>query len=313
MYIEKLAQQVRAFRRPYAVFPDARTGFEAFLRPVMEEEKGTVLLPAYVGWSPREGSGVFDPIEKLGLSYGFYRMDDSLRIELDHLETCLKSNLVRVLVLIHYFGFVDPAYEQAVSLARRYGAMILEDEAHAMLTDLVGGLSGRLGDACIFSLHKLLPLRSGGMLIVNNAETSLLTRVGCRSTLKSTLWEFDLKLISERRERNACLLSQLLQPLEEYVSPLWGKPQSGEVPQTYPVFIQTVSRDEVYFAMNKSGFGVVSLYHTMIDQIPEKEFPTSHRISRQILNLPVHQDIMPSDLEALVEQLARCVKSLPII
>ncbi len=137
MYIEKLAQQVRAFRRPYALFPNARTGFEAFLRVIMDQEKGTVLLPAYVGWSPREASGVFDPVEKLELSYDFYRMDHSLHIELDHLESLLKSKPVRLLVLIHYFGFVDPAYEQAVSLARRHGAMILEDEAHAMLTDLV--------------------------------------------------------------------------------------------------------------------------------------------------------------------------------
>ena len=313
MRVEKLAQQVRAFRRPYTFFPNARTGFEAFLRAVMEEEKGTVLLPAYVGWSARERSGVFDPVEKLGLSCAFYGMDNSLHIELDHLETCLKSNLVRVLVLIHYFGFVDPAYEQAVSLARRHGATILEDEAHAMLTDLVGGLSGRLGDACVFSLHKLLPLCRGGMLMVNDAESSLLTRVVAHSTLESTPWDFDLKLISERRRRNACLLSELLQPLEEHVTPLWGTPRSGEVPQTYPVLIRTVSRDEVYSAMNKAGFGVVSLYHTMIDQITEKEFPISHRISRQILNLPVHQDIMPIDLEALVEQLASYVKSLPAI
>ena len=49
-----------------------------------------VLLPAYVGWSAKEGSGVFDPVDELGVPYAFYRLDDRLRIDLYGLEQCLR-------------------------------------------------------------------------------------------------------------------------------------------------------------------------------------------------------------------------------
>lgn len=310
MYIEKLARQSNEFRRSCFTFANARSAFLAFLKAVLAKVDEKVLLPAYVGWSEREGSGVFDPIAELGLSYAFYKIDHRLRIDLDHLEHLFQTHQVKVLVLIHYFGYVDPNYAQAIDLARRHGALVLEDEAHAMLTDLVGGKSGRLGDACIFSLHKMLPLKEGGMLVVNSGRESLLKPSEWAEVNLPSPWEYDLYEISRRRCRNAELLCKLLEPLREEVEPLWDKPQLGEVPQTYPVIVRNVSRDQLYFAMNKAGFGVVSLYHTMIKQIALEEFPVSHQLARQILNLPVHQDVESDALEAMVDQLAQCIKLL---
>jgi dTDP-4-amino-4,6-dideoxygalactose transaminase len=57
--------------------------------------------------------------------------------------------------------------------------------------------------------------------------------------------------------------------------------------------------------MNAAGFGVVSLYHTLISQVPPQSFPAAVRVSRRILNLPVHQDISHEALEAMVSELAR--------
>ncbi len=308
--IEKLAQPNPRFRRPYRVFVNARTAFKAFLRQIGLKPDERVLLPAYVGWSSREGSGVFDPIGELGLAYAFYRMDDQLHTDLAHLEQLLREGRSRVVVLIHYFGYVDPGYERAVELAREYGALILEDEAHAMYTDLIGGVSGRLGDACIFSLHKLLPLERGGMLVVNPGRESLLESVPAGDIELPSPWEFDMRAISLRRRENAERLSELLAPLAGQVDSLWGPPPADQVPQTYPVLIRKASRDQVYFAMNEAGFGVVSLYHTMVDAITPQEFPASHRLSRQIMNLPVHQDAKPEALEAMVAQLGKCLQSL---
>ena len=57
--------------------------------------------------------------------------------------------------------------------------------------------------------------------------------------------------------------------------------------------------------MNAAGFGVVSLYHTLIDQIPRDEFPDSVELSRTILNLPVHHEADTDSLAALVAELDR--------
>jgi dTDP-4-amino-4,6-dideoxygalactose transaminase len=97
----------------------------------------------------------------------------------------------------------------------------------------------------------------------------------------------------------------LLVPLYDWLTPLFPQIREGIVPQTLPVIVSQSSRDALYFEMNRRGFGVVSLYHTLIQQIREVEYPDSYWLSRRILNLPVHQDIQPGDLEAMVNQLAQ--------
>src|SRR5215204_5229555 len=140
-----------SFHRPMAAFENARSAFKAVLAQAARFKRRTVLLPAYIGWSHREGSGVFDPVRELGLSYQFYQVDHELRIDLEDLRRQLEAHSPSVLLLIHYFGYIDPGYPKAAELAQRHDAVLVEDEAHAMLTDLVGGACGRLGDVCLFS------------------------------------------------------------------------------------------------------------------------------------------------------------------
>ena len=69
--IPKVACDVGAYRRTMVAFPSARTAFKAFLARAGFSAGDRVLLPAYVGWSPREGSGVFDPVRELQLPCAF--------------------------------------------------------------------------------------------------------------------------------------------------------------------------------------------------------------------------------------------------
>ena len=301
--IPKIGQDRAAFERPVLLFASAREAFRQFLERVARPPD-RVLLPAYIGWSPREGSGVFDPIAAVGLTAGFYRVDASLHIDVAHLEHELARG-ARVVVLIHYFGHVDPSYRQAVELARAYGAVVVEDEAHAMFTDLIGGLCGRLGDVCLFSLHKLLPVATGGALAVNPRGRSLVAGLTADPTIPSP-WDFDFLALARTRRRHASLLATLLVPLAGRIDPLWSF-GPDEVPQTFPVRVRGVSRDLLYEQMNAAGFGVVSLYHTMIDAIRPAEFPISHELARSVMNLPVHQEASEPTLRALVDELARLV------
>ena len=304
--IEKTACEPAAFSRPYRLYANARSAFQSLLSALEFQPRETVLLPAYVGWSSKEGSGVFDPIAELHLPHDFYRVDNQLHIDLNDLESRLQSGRVKVVVLIHYFGYVDPAYSEAVDLARRYGAWVIEDAAHALFSDRVGGICGRLGDACIYSLHKMLPIQ-GGMLAVPYRHAELLGAVESDGGENPTPWAFDFFAIAQRRRQNAQHLVALLEPLAEEVTLLRPSLAVGEVPQTLPVLIRHVSRDTLYFGLNKAGFGAVSLYHTLIPQISEREYPDSHHLARTILNLPVHQDVHPEQLDALAAKLCRQV------
>ena len=309
--IEKVARDGSAFRRTLLPFDSAREAMKAYLRSLGMRSGQRVALPAYIGWSAREGSGVFDPIRELGLDAAFYRVDRRLRIDLDDLRRVLADGSVGCVVLIHYFGYADPNVGTAAALARAAGAAVLEDEAHAMLTDLVGGATGRLGDACIFSLHKLLPLASGGSLVINGAERPMRADAAAAVAPDRRPFDFDLAEISRRRRSNAELLNRLIARAAPAAEPLWGPPGAAEVPQTYPVLVHGVSRDHVYAAMNAEGFGVVSLYHTMIDEIGPDQFPDSHYLARRVMNLPVHQDATPEHLERLVECLVHVVADAP--
>ena len=303
--IGKKALDYQQFQRPYRLFLNARSAFKNFLSTINLKRGEKILLPAYVGWSEQEGSGVFDPIEELKLSYDFYNIDSQLHIDIENLKKQLSGNKIKVLVIIHYFGYIDPSYKLAVSLAREKGTLVVEDEAHAMLSDLFGGGCGRLADATIFSLHKLLPVEKGGMLIFNSHS-----QIGSYLTKDSFLkeitlpWQFDLFHISQKRREHTKILERLIAPLNEKIVPLRTPLEEGIVPQTFPVLIKNGGRDYLYFMLNNAGFGVVSLYHNLIEQIPKNKYPLSYGLSEEILNLPVHQDCTKDLLGQMVDTIA---------
>ena len=305
--ITKSAENSSNYARRIVPFQAARKAFGAILN-ALEISRGKVLLPAYIGWSPREGSGVFDPIASLNLDYGFYALDERLRIDIERLRTELQSGRIRVLVIIHYFGYVDPAYAEAVKIAKEHDVYVLEDEAHAMLSDIVGGICGRLGDACIYSFHKILPVESGGAAIINDPESPLAQSLVADPDCELPLSHFDLKCVADRRRTNSLTLDRLVRELAPEIAPLFGVPGCCEFPQSYPVIIPNESRDRLYHEMNAAGFGVVSLYHTLIPQISSEFFPAAAKVSRHILNLPVHQDASENELGSMVRELASRVR-----
>jgi dTDP-4-amino-4,6-dideoxygalactose transaminase len=308
MAISNHARDKNRFVRHMEYFPNARTAFTAYLRSLDFSHGEAVLLPAFIGWSAQEGSGVFDPIAQLGLNHGFYAMDEHLNIDLDSLERAFTERTVRLFVIIHYFGYVDPHYRQAVAIARRHGALVLEDEAHALYTDLVCGLAGRLGDAAIFSLHKMLPVSGGGLLCLNGNPSGAGPTSGEKPPY--AVMDYDLYSIAQRRVENAVALEAQLREYPDDVIPLRPAPRAGEVPQTFPVVIRRVRRDRLYEVMNAAGWGVVTLYHTLIEQISREEFPRSFQLSGRILNLPVHQEAQPDDMGPMVQCLMDCVATL---
>src|SRR5690349_15238098 len=108
MSVKKIATTATAFRQRAVSFPDARSAFRYWLTSLQLAPADVVLLPAYIGWSSREGSGVFDPVRQLSLRHAFYPVDRSLHIDVDAFERALTAGPVRAAVLIHYFGVPDP-------------------------------------------------------------------------------------------------------------------------------------------------------------------------------------------------------------
>jgi dTDP-4-amino-4,6-dideoxygalactose transaminase len=202
---------------------------------------------------------------------------------------------------MHYFGFPDAGAGALAGAARSQGIRVLEDQAHSMLSDIVGGACGWWGDAAIYSFHKLLPVPDGGALLLPECEPAFESLLADAQECEAIrFYEYDLRLIAERRRSNARALLRLLASYRTPVTPLYKDVPPGVVPQTLPVLVPSDLRDELYFRLNDEGYGVVSLYHTLIDVIQPEFYPESLATSKAILNLPVHQDISEAGLEELV-------------
>jgi dTDP-4-amino-4,6-dideoxygalactose transaminase len=310
MMIEKKPVFDRCHPRKFVHFPRARDAFSWFLRKLEARRGEMILLPAYIGWSPREGSGVFDPIREIGLSPVFYHMREDLNIDKVDFIRKLADYPVRFALLIHYFGFVDDHYPELVACLRDKGVVSIEDSAHALLTDLVGLGCGRLGDASIFSLHKILPVETGGLLAIqcNSPVNMVSLDHGVDERTRVNPWEYDLIEISQRRKWNYQYLMDKLEDLEKWIKPLHPILKISEVPQTLPVQIKLGSRDILYHKMNSLGFGVVSLYHSLIEEIDRSVYEQEAALSHSILNLPIHQDVDKNSIDAMVEALCACMK-----
>jgi dTDP-4-amino-4,6-dideoxygalactose transaminase len=290
-------------------FVNARSAFLGFLNALQADADDIVLLPSYIGVSGREGSGVFDPIRRCGVGFAFYAQDADLHTDVTDFERQLVRLRPKVVVLIHYFGWPDPAYAELVRLAHERGVLVLEDSAHAMLSDIIGGIVGRLGDASIWSLHKLLPVPSGGLLLLNAPTRHLAKSLPPGAASIEDPLAHDLARMSERRRSKAAQLMAGVHSMVEELEPLRDELPVGVVPQTFPVRIRRVSRDRLYGSMNAAGFGVVSLYHTLIPEISRDTYPESHALSRVILNLPLHDSASSTDLDRLIVALGDHIAS----
>lgn len=294
-------------RRPAFFYGSAREGMRDFLVNTPPAIRRKVLLPGYIGWSPREGSGVFDPVKSLGLDAAFYGLREDLSVDLEEMAELAGTGEFGVAVVIHYFGRAEPQMDRIRELADQSGMVMVEDLAHAFFAAWTTRSVGVHGDLNLYSLHKMLPMPTGGMVTYRDDRYVS----GQRSTapeLAPEVLSFDWSVIAHRRRELFRALTARLCALPEHgdlFTLLWPTLNSTDVPQSLPVYITGDSRDEIYSAMNGRGYGLVSIYHTLIDEATR---PSLLNLSRHIINLPCHQDVDMADLEGMVAAFRRSLR-----
>jgi dTDP-4-amino-4,6-dideoxygalactose transaminase len=97
----------------------------------------------------------------------FYDVADDLSVDPGTVKAVLARERVRLLLVINYFGFLQPRREEISSLCSEHGTVLLEDCAHSLLT----GGSGECGDLSVVSYRKLLPVFDGGGLRIRRKRT----------------------------------------------------------------------------------------------------------------------------------------------
>lgn len=294
MLIEKKATEAANFLGHYYRFPAARDGLEFLLRMHAPGRK-KILLPAYIGYSTKEGSGIFDPVVKTGIGYAFYRLKSNLDIDGPALQRLMRQNRGALLLLVHYFGFEDRLCPTIRKLAAQLNILVVDDYAHGLFTYF--SKSAKPDTHALFSLHKMLPYASGGVLRSPQPLEGL--------EAASDFLRYDFHAIARKRTDNYALLLRLLKRVRRPFFKILRPRLGANVPQTFPLLMPSEAlRDAMYFGLNQAGFGVVSLYHETIAPI-DATFKAEKYLSRHILNLPIHQDTGEKPLSLLVKEMTR--------
>jgi perosamine synthetase len=119
-----------------------------------------ILMPSY-----HHGVEV-ETLMDAGARLKFYRVGRRMDVDLDDVERKIGPQTA-ALHLTHFVGFCGPAREMK-AIADKHGLLLIEDCAHALLTNTGDQPLGQTGDVSLFCLYKKLPVPNGGVIVVNN-------------------------------------------------------------------------------------------------------------------------------------------------
>lgn len=246
-----------------------------------------------------EGSGVFDVVMISRIDYEFYAVDEKLAPDLRTIN--LKNDKRYLLLLIHYFGFTPYNFEDVLTFCAENSIRIIEDCAHTLDGRFKNNLLGTFGTYAFHSIHKVLPTTDGGILINNSADQNFQIEAKEEGIKIETIEQFvnsDLNRISNVRIKNFNHWTQILHGIEG-VTPMYDYLLNGNVPLNFPILVSNNKRESLYFYLMEHEAPTSALYYQMIPQISQVEFPMSYEISKNILNLPLHQDTTFSEIERI--------------
>jgi len=284
----------------------ARMTFSHMLKHIFRKSDKKILMPAYIGETDEEGSGVFDPVRENKVPFEFYRIRKDLSADPHDLKSKIASGNFKAVVVIHYFGFVKNDLSEIQSLCKTHNVILIEDCAHSFHSVYNGGKVGTWGDLAFFSMHKVIATPDGGYFKINNNNTGVPGIFFNDEYLPSgTFEEFirtDFDTVNRIRIQN---FKRYLNNWKDIrgVDPLYSELPDGIIPLNFPIIVQNGHREKLYFKLVDKGIIPVSSYYRLIYEIKRELYPVSYEVSASILNLPVHQDTTFEDIDRILSQL----------
>jgi dTDP-4-amino-4,6-dideoxygalactose transaminase len=283
----------------------ARTGWELIINSISKlKGQHKILLPSYIGYTEREGSGIFDPVQNTNSYYEFYSLENDLSVNYDSLEQLAANNEFNILLVVHYFGICRNDLNKIKSICERYELVLVEDCAHAFQLGSAEESLGTFGDFSFYSVHKYFPVESGGIVkniskkieIVRPTENQQMSIDVAFQILKS-----EVKQIADKRKHNFKLYSKLLNNNKGIE--IMYELRENEIPQTFPIRVKRNLREKLYFHLMDKSMPTIALYYRLIDELKLNKYPNVFEISSEILNLPVHQDTEETDIIKLTDSI----------
>ena len=278
---------------------------QVYLSLFENSEKPTVLLPAYIGLSKIEGSGVFDPVKESKIKYLFYKLDRELNPILSDVSNLMKRSDIDLFVFINYFGWKPSNYSNILELMNNSGVKTLEDNAHCLFrfNDFLNSQTMEVNYS-VFSIHKFIAAESGGILVTKNFQSNFLDTIAKPDLLSYSKAPID-KICSQRESNFNQIHKFLSQHKAHSFQPFFSRVEDNLLhPLNYPLrFVEKSVRHEFYLRLIENGIVPTSLYHQLIPELNQNSFPESVNIANTILNLPIHHEIGSENIDHMLNTL----------
>lgn len=253
--------------------------------------------------------------------------------EIDEDTFCLDPDAVAgaigprtaALMPVHLYGHPAPM-GRLTQLAQRHGLAVVEDACQAHAAALHGRPVGAFGEAACFSFYptKNMHALEGGMIVVPDAARArtlrLLRNQGMEQRYENEIVGANMRMTdvsaavgrvqlerlegwTERRRANA-------KAFDSGITGLVVPPVADGARHVYHQYTVRVPggagvRDAVRRELEANGVGCAVYYPTPIHRLKPYEhcgadLPVTDRASAEVLSLPVHPSLTPTDLDMIV-------------
>jgi dTDP-4-amino-4,6-dideoxygalactose transaminase len=253
----------------------------------------------------------------------------------DAIAACVNER-TRAIVPVHLFGRVADM-DGILDVARRAGAIVVEDAAQAHGALLDGRRAGGFGTAGAFSFYPTKNLGAfgdGGMLVTDSAALATAART-MRNYGQSGKHDHVMLPLNRRLDTiQAAVLRVKLPHLDQwnrrrqqladdYRCRLEGVPVRMPAPEAqdrhvYHLFVvQTADRDALRHSLAAEGIQTGIHYPTALHQQPVLEylgyragqFPNAEQLARTSLSLPMYPELEPAGLDRISAAVRRHFRS----
>ena len=122
--IEKIQVNPDNYKINMFFYQRARDAMLEVVQQLYDRGYRDIYIPGYIGWSPREGSGIFDPLNRIdGLKRHYYKMTSMLEIDVGAFKDDLEKE--SILLIVNYFGFRDKNVDMVIKVAREKECVII--------------------------------------------------------------------------------------------------------------------------------------------------------------------------------------------
>ena len=256
----------------------------------------------------------------------FVDCDEDFNIDVEKIRAAITPK-TKAIVPVHWAGRpVDP--QSLNEISSEYSVPIIEDACHAILASRNGVNAGTMGQTGCFSLHPLKNLNAwgdGGFICTDDKiieeKLRLMRNHGLESRDSCVLFGYNSRLdtiqavvanhlllklpdLTEKRINNAHRLDTKLSEINEIFIPL----RYGEVKEVFHLYcFQAKNRDKLADFLISNGVDAKKHYPIPIHLqkaasylgYKKGDFPVAEKLADSTISLPVHEFILPEQIEKM--------------